>query len=318
MNGRLVFSGCSGNTAPRAARAEARTALTTAGPAPGWTELVRLGTDGHDMTVSWPGPLPEPVIDGPRALYENVRPGIDLVMTAQDGGYGHLLVVKDKKAAADPLLKKINYRLASPNLSFQLDAASGALSARDADGQEIAGAPSPLMWDSSGKVATTDGLPAWRPSAAAARHATLRLPGLAGAEGARLAVTEAELADGTLALKPDRGLLESPDTVYPVFVDPSFKGRKYSWSLLYKTEGNSSFYNGQNFNAGGTNEARVGYESTSGGTTEPPTPRGTESRTSGPYARTEPSASTRAGQPSTGRAPPPTTPDGAPSKPTAE
>ncbi|MER6319105.1 DNRLRE domain-containing protein [Streptomyces sp. NPDC001581] len=54
--------------------------------------------------------------------------------------------------------------------------------------------------------------------------------------------------------------------MYPVFIDPSFKGHKHAWTLLYKTEGTSSFYNGQNFNASGTNEARVGYESTTGGT----------------------------------------------------
>ncbi|MGW5849705.1 DNRLRE domain-containing protein [Streptomyces sp. NPDC055254] len=231
-----------------------------------WTELVRLNTDGHDMSVSWPGVLPEPVIDGPRALYENVRPGIDLVMTARDGGYSHLLVVKDKRAAADPLLGEINYRLASPDLQFQLDGESGSLSARDAQGEEVAGSPSPLMWDSAGKVATTDDVPAWKPTETSKKHPTLALPGLAGAERAHLSVAAASLNDGTLTLKADRALLDAADTVYPVFVDPSFKGRKHAWSLLYKTAGNSSFYNGQNYNASGTNEARVGYESDSGGT----------------------------------------------------
>ncbi|MBT2452777.1 DNRLRE domain-containing protein [Streptomyces sp. ISL-43] len=264
VNGAVVFS--AGTDGGRAARGAVRSALTVDEPGQAWTELVRLSVDGHEMSVSWPGVLPAPVIDGPRALYENVRPGIDLLMTAQDGGYSHLLVVKDKQAAADPLLAEIEYRLASPDLQFQLDGESGSLSAKDAKGEEVAGSPSPLMWDSSGKVATTDDVPAWKPSDAARKHPTLGLPGLAGAERAHLSVAAASLADSTLTLKADAALLNAADTVYPVFVDPSFKGHKRSWSLLYKTAGNSSFYNGQNYNASGTNEARVGYESDSGGT----------------------------------------------------
>ncbi|MFE1909572.1 hypothetical protein ACFW96_38860, partial [Streptomyces gardneri] len=215
VNGELVFSG-GGDTSS--------------------TRLVRLTTEGHTMTVTWPGRLPAPVIDGPRALYENVRPGIDLVMTAQDGGYAHVLVVKDRKAAADPLLKKLDYRLASTSLAFRLDAASGALSARDKKGREIAGAGSPLMWDSSGRAGTVGDTdrPGTGASAPTTRHPTLALPGLAGAEGARTSVAKAALADGVLSLKPDRALLDSPATRYPVFVDPSFKGHKHSWSHLYK------------------------------------------------------------------------------------
>ncbi|MEY2231451.1 DNRLRE domain-containing protein [Streptomyces sp. BF23-19] len=269
VNGRVLFSGGSKEQAggrERAARGLNRVGLRQDTPGREWTELVHLTTDGHDMTVSWPGALPAPVIDGPRALYENVRPGIDLVMTAQDGGYSHLLVVKDKQAAADPLLGQLKYRLASPDMTFHLDDESDALSARDAKGEEIAGSPTPMMWDSSGKVATTDNQPAWKPTTVAKQHPTLALAGLAGAEGARLKPVAAALADNALSLTPDNALLNAPETVYPVFIDPSFKGHKHAWTLLYKTAENASFYNGQNFNASGAHEARVGYESTSGGT----------------------------------------------------
>ncbi|MBT2545072.1 DNRLRE domain-containing protein [Streptomyces sp. ISL-44] len=270
VNGRVVFSAGSKQHAAaggeRSSRSVTRVALRQDTPGEVWTELVRLNTDGHDIVVSWPGTLPEPVIDGPRALYENVRPGIDLVMTAQDGGYSHVLVVKDRQAAADPLLGQLKYQLASPDLAFRLDAESGAVSARNAQDEEVAGSPTPMMWDSSGKVATTDNEPAWKPTDKAAEHPTLALAGLAGAEGARLKPAKPALADNVLSLAPDTGLLNAPETVYPVFIDPSFKGHKHAWTLLYKTEGNSSFYNGQNYNASGTNEARVGYESTTGGT----------------------------------------------------
>ncbi|MGW6842855.1 DNRLRE domain-containing protein [Streptomyces sp. NPDC054958] len=269
VNGRVFFGGGTKEQTggeERAARGVTRVALRQDAPGEVWTELVRLNTDGHDMTVSWPGILPAPVVDGPRALYENVRPGIDLVMTAQDGGYSHLLVVKDKQAASDPLLGQLKYRLTSPDMTFHLDDESDALSARDAEGQEIAGSPTPMMWDSSGKVATTDNEPAWKPTGVAKQHPTLALSGLAGAEGARLKPVAAGLSDDVLSLTPDNALLNSPETVYPVFIDPPFKGHKHAWTLLYKTAENSSFYNGQNFNASGAYEARVGYESTSGGT----------------------------------------------------
>ncbi|MFG2986980.1 DNRLRE domain-containing protein [Streptomyces sp. NPDC048258] len=269
VNGRVVFSAGSKQAAggeQRSSRSVTRVALRQDTPGEVWTELVRLNTDGHDITVSWPGTLPQPVIDGPRALYENVRPGIDLVMTAQDGGYSHLLVVKDRQAAADPLLGQLKYRLASPDLAFRLDAESGAVSARNSQDEEVAGSPTPMMWDSSGKVATTDNEPAWKPTDLAAQHPTLGFAGLAGAEGARLKPAKAALGENTLSITPDTTLLNAPETAYPVFIDPSFKGHKHSWSLLYKTEGNSSFYNGQNYNASGTDEARVGYESTTGGT----------------------------------------------------
>ncbi len=267
VNGRVVFSaGSQAGTGERASRAVTRVSLRQDTPAEVWTDLVRLNTGGHDLVVSWPGALPQPVIDGPRALYENVRPGIDLLMTAQDGGYSHLLVLKDKQAATDPLLGQLKYRLASPDLTFHLDAQSSAVSARDGEGEEIAGSPTPMMWDSSGKVTTTDNEPAWKPTETAQQHPTLALHGLAGAEGARLKPATATLADNTLSVTPDASMLNAAETAYPVFIDPSFKGRKHAWSLLYKTAGNSSFYNGQNYNASGTNEARVGYESTTGGT----------------------------------------------------
>ncbi|MFF3018218.1 DNRLRE domain-containing protein [Streptomyces sp. NPDC057939] len=277
VNGRVVFSAGSVPQAggdSRASRGVSRVALTrpavakTDTPGPAWTQLVRLNTNGHDLSVSWPGPLPVPVISGSRALYENVRPGIDLVMTAQDGGYTHVLVVKDKQAAADPLLGRLDYQLSSPDLTFHLDGVSQSVSIRDSAGVEVAGSPSPYMWDSAGKVAVTEGEERAKPAPEAKDHPTLALAGLNGAEGAHGRMAGAALSpENVLSIKPDTRLLQDADTVYPVFIDPSIKGHKQDWTAFYKTEGNSSFWNGMNYNSGsGTPEARVGYESTTGGT----------------------------------------------------
>lgn len=274
VNDPLLFSAGSeaatGSEAGRASRSSFRTALTRGvassdDPAT-WTDLVQLTTGPHQMVVKWPGPLPAPVVDGPRALYEEVRPGIDLLLTARDSGFSHVLIVKNREAAKDPALSQLTYRLASPTLKFVLDPESKAISARDSAGQEFAAAPTPYMWDSAGPVKATVGEPTPTPDPAV-HDTSLALPGLTGPQpGTRDAVLDTSLnqSDGTLDVTVNQKFLTDPDTVYPVFIDPSFKGRKLSWTLLYKKYASSSFWNGQNFNDG-TNEARVGYESTTGG-----------------------------------------------------
>ncbi|WP_267246564.1 DNRLRE domain-containing protein [Streptomyces sp. PR69] len=256
--GGVVRASLTSLTAPAAA-------ASPAGPAdsPVWSELVRLNTGGHDVVVSWPGPLPEPVVEGPRALYPSVRPGIDLLLTARDSGYSHLLIVHTKEAAADPLLDELAYRLSSPGLTFRLDEESSVVSAVDESGEELAAAPTPYAWDSAGKPAVTEGEPARAPSAV---HDSFNLPGLAGPQpGTHDAVLTAELQqDDILSLGAPTSLLTGADTAFPVFIDPSFKGHKKNWTLLYAKHASSSFWNGQNYNDG-TNEARIGYESTTGG-----------------------------------------------------
>lgn len=265
VNDPLLFS--AGSKGDRASRATLRSALSGVPSAADgtWSELIRLNTEGHELVVSWPGPLPEPVVDGPRALYENVRPGIDLLLTARDSGYSHVLIVHNREAATDPLLSQLNYRLSSPDLAFRLDTDSDVVRALDGSGEEVASSPTPYAWDSAGQVRTTIGEPALTidPSV---RDTAMALPGLAGPQpGTHDTVLNATLdTNNLLALAMNQKLLTDPDTVYPVFIDPSFKGRKKNWTLLYAKYPSSSFYNGQNFNDG-TNDARVGYESDSGG-----------------------------------------------------
>ncbi|MGW0703753.1 FG-GAP repeat domain-containing protein [Streptomyces sp. NPDC002867] len=268
VNDPLLFSaGTSGSE--RASRAESRAGLSAAATrmnatTDGWSDLVRLTTGGHELVVRWPGSLPAPVVSGSRALYEGVRPGIDLLLTARDGGYSHVLIVHTREAAQDPLLDRLNYQLYSPHLTFRLDETSNVVRAVDADGEEVASSPTPYLWDSAGDPKVTLG-ESTSPSPTEGSGTALELPGLAGPQpGSHDAVLDASLANDVLALNVNRKVFEDPDTVYPVFVDPSFKGRKTNWTLLYDRYRDSSFFNGQNFNDG-TNEARVGYESTTGG-----------------------------------------------------
>ncbi|MFJ2177238.1 DNRLRE domain-containing protein [Streptomyces sp. NPDC087851] len=119
--------------------------------------LVTLHSQGHDIQLTWPGPIPEPVIDTNRALYPEIIPGADLVLTADDNGFAQLLVVKDRTAAADPRVARIAYGLTSPTLTFRLDPLSGIVVAENSYGDEVAMSPTPMMWDSAGAPAVTDG-----------------------------------------------------------------------------------------------------------------------------------------------------------------
>lgn len=119
--------------------------------------LVTLTVDGHDIQLTWPGAVPAPIIDGSRALYPEIFPGADLVLTADDDGFAQLLVLKNRQAAADPRAKQLTYGITSADLSFRLNPITGVLAAENADGDEVALSPTPLMWDSSGAPAVTDG-----------------------------------------------------------------------------------------------------------------------------------------------------------------
>ncbi|MEV7340328.1 DNRLRE domain-containing protein [Streptomyces sp. NPDC093544] len=119
--------------------------------------LVTLHSDGHDIQLTWPGPIPQPIIDTNRALYPEILPGADLVLTADDDGFSQLLVVKTRAAAADPRVTQLAYGLSSPTLTFRLSPVSGIVSAENRDGDEVAMSPSPVMWDNAGNPAVTDG-----------------------------------------------------------------------------------------------------------------------------------------------------------------
>ncbi|MEU2777954.1 DNRLRE domain-containing protein [Streptomyces sp. NPDC007162] len=337
----LTFSAGSRAASARADRGAGvrRVSLVTAASGTG-TPLVTLTTGEHTVQLTWPGTIPTPVIDGSRALYPEIIPGADLVLTADDGGFAQLLVVKTRQAAADPRVAQLTYGLTSPDLTFGLDPTTGIVSGRDADGEEAAFSPTPLMWDSSGTPALTDGQAGSSASPTAAESlsgdasaapddtesptaspepsdsvddsddgdvddevlpdatdeapapssgesegaapsvpaepspepphtgaaATLDLPSLAGPQpDSRGTLVTADLDGSTWSLTPDQDFLTDPDTVYPVFIDPSVSKHTNDWTTAYSRHPNANFYNGRNFNKG-THEARVGFESDTWGT----------------------------------------------------
>jgi hypothetical protein len=117
---------------------------------PVWTPLLTMTAEGHDVAFEWPGTLPEPVVEDNRALYEGVLPGVDLMLSARDTGFTHVLVVHTPEAAAQLAAAPPRYRVTSSSLTFALDPSTHVLMAKDGTGNEIAVSPTPFLWDSAG------------------------------------------------------------------------------------------------------------------------------------------------------------------------
>ncbi|MFJ4409566.1 LamG-like jellyroll fold domain-containing protein [Streptomyces sp. NPDC088910] len=190
----------------------------------GTQPLVRISSAGKTLTLTWPKPLPTPVVSGDTAEYRSILPDVDLRMTATDGGFTQLVVVKTAEAAKNPELVRLKIGMSSPDMTMR-ENADGSLSAVDAagGGGTVFVAPKPMMFDSS--KAAQDG--PGSSSIAASAH-TLRSSRIAGAEdapvddGVHTAQVGLQIADDqkTMTLTPDQSLLGSPTTVYPVMIDP--------------------------------------------------------------------------------------------------
>jgi hypothetical protein len=164
---------------------------------------------GQHLSLSWPNPLPRPVISGPVALYRSVLPGIDLRLKANNTGYQETLVVRDAAAAADPGLWTLSFGVrVSSGLSLRggpggsLDAISGAT------GKAVFIAGQPQMWDSS-KTQHFD-LPATADYAGSGRVSLVPVSYQTGT------------TTGKITMSPPAAALTGPAVRYPAYIDPNF------------------------------------------------------------------------------------------------
>ncbi|MFI5935066.1 RHS repeat-associated core domain-containing protein [Actinoplanes sp. NPDC051494] len=171
-------------------------------------ELAAVGVGDHRMSIGWTGALGVPVIEGSRATYSQVMPGVDLQVQATRTGAETFFVVESAEAAAH--LDGIELPITGVKVkSHRIDAA-GNTTLLDAAGKALATVPAPEMWDAevetaTGEPATVEKVPAeiTRKKAAEARPDE-------ASEGAGVKVTLGTGAD----------FFEDPDTTYPVVVDP--------------------------------------------------------------------------------------------------
>ncbi|GII65212.1 hypothetical protein Skr01_52970 [Sphaerisporangium krabiense] len=189
----------------------------------GTAPVAAIGDGGRSVAMTWPRSLPKPSLAGDTATYTEVLPGVDLRLTASALGFSEVLVVKSRQAAADPALSKLAFGVRANGVSVR-KTATGGLSAVTATGTEVFHAPAPRMWDSSGA-----------PAAATAKAGP-------AAEG-RQAVMDVEVAADRLVITPDKELLTSPGTTYPVYIDPQWSGSKLAWTYVDKAYPSQEYWN---------------------------------------------------------------------------
>lgn len=168
-------------------------------------ELASMWAGAEKVAMGWQGALPEPSLNGGRATYAEVLPGVDLVVQATATGFEQLTVVKSAAAAKN--VAAISLPLTGSAVASVSEDKYGHIKVKGSDGQQRAEIPTPKMWDA--KAATGGGAPKRRQVDVDVVKTT--------SEASRSAVGGSPV---TLELKPDQNWLSSPDTVYPVTIDP--------------------------------------------------------------------------------------------------
>ncbi|MFD4673498.1 LamG domain-containing protein [Lentzea sp. NPDC058450] len=151
--------------------------------------LAVVAKDGVEVGLSWPEALPEPKVEGAKTTYSDVWPGIDLTVEATATGFSQLLVVKTAEAAKSEKLRKVTY--GSHVKGGELSQVDGVLTVKDDKESVRFTGDASQMWDATGRPA-------------------------------KMGV---ELTDTTISVLPDQAFLASPETKFPVSIDP-----KYSWA----------------------------------------------------------------------------------------
>ncbi|MFC4147208.1 LamG domain-containing protein, partial [Micromonospora mangrovi] len=187
---------------------------------------VRLPVGGGQVSLSWPGVLPVPRVEGDTAVYESVLPEVDLRLRALTDGFTWVLVVRSARAAANPALGELRFKLETSGLSKRARS-GGGFEVVDASGRPVLSAGSALMWDSSGTISPEQAAGSRGVSAFAVqekRDVVRAAPDLA---------RKAELSTGVqgsdLVIRPDLALLRGAGTTYPVVIDPWTTINKLRW-----------------------------------------------------------------------------------------
>ncbi|MGW0215929.1 LamG domain-containing protein [Micromonospora chokoriensis] len=208
-----------GSVAPVATLADV--SFSAGGTAP----AVHLPVGPGQVSLTWPGTLPAPRIEGDTAVYESVLPEVDLRLRALVDGFTWVLVVKSAQAAANPALEALRFRLDTPGLTKR-ERSGGGFDVVDGSGQPVLSAGSALMWDSSG--VTSAGVAAKAGGTAAALQANREVVRSAP-DLARKAELPARIQGSDLVIRPDLSLLRNKNAVFPVVIDPWSTINKLRW-----------------------------------------------------------------------------------------
>ncbi|WP_167402566.1 DNRLRE domain-containing protein [Micromonospora viridifaciens] len=172
--------------------------LRLSGPAgAGEHDLVTVATDGGTVSLGWSGRLPAPVVEGTKATYPEVRPGVDLVVESTRTGFEQFVVVKNRAAVAQ--VRDLSLPLQGDGVTLA-DDRRGGFEIRNKGGAVVGVSPRPEMWDAQVHPQSGERV----------RRAAVDKK-VSAAKAGRLAMT----------LTPDERWLTDSKTVFPVTIDPA-------------------------------------------------------------------------------------------------
>jgi RHS repeat-associated protein len=190
-------------------------------------DLVTLGSGDRTSSMGWSGPLPEPVVEGTKATYPDVRPDVDLVVEATRTGFEQFLVVKSRAGLSH--VRSITLPMRSKGLRHAADG-KGGLETRDASGRTVGRTPTPVMWDAQIGEKSGDHL----------RRTAVPT---------KVVARSAQHTD--LVLAPNQSWLEDPATQFPVTIDPAV-----NWGSTFDTFVQSGEVNDQS----ASTDLKLGFE----------------------------------------------------------
>ncbi|WP_168210073.1 LamG domain-containing protein [Oerskovia sp. KBS0722] len=198
---------------------------------------------------------------GSQVTYPEVFEGVDLVVSVhEDGtGFSEVLRVESPQAAANPALASLSFPVQTTE-GLRVVSDEGGFVARDGAGEEVFTSPTPLMWDSAADELTGGvGAPgvlaplapqSLRTSGTASLGASLFAlpPTVAGTEpesgvgagdpvqapreGDEVAAMPAVVEPDAVTITPDVEMIADPETVWPIYIDPSVSGSRNEWTLI--------------------------------------------------------------------------------------
>ena len=200
-----------GNVAPKAHPA----GLVLAGegvPADG--ALVSMqGPSGETVGLEWTDELPVPTLEGPRAVYADVQPGVDLVVEATRTGYEQFFVLTERPGAGE--VPELALTVVGEGLQA-VPAADGGVEFTTPAGEVLGASGTPLVWDAAVDAERLH--PITEPWAGEGEQAGVALPPVpdwsedpAAPAGPTVSGPAAEPESGDPAPAEDAGRVPSPE-----------------------------------------------------------------------------------------------------------
>ncbi|WP_182920440.1 DNRLRE domain-containing protein [Nocardioides cavernaquae] len=187
-------------------------------PGKGPAGEIRLD-EGQGRTVSMvlPGELTKPTVDGLKATYADVAPGVDVVLESRRTGFEQTFVLDERPTEGAAVSWDLQLKTKGLTAKAQGD---GSINFVDAKNKVVSHIPAAVAWDS--RVDEHTGEPV--------NYAPVTL-----------AVTQRNPGHATLRVSPDAAWLVDPATQFPVTIDPTYTSTTRTTTFdTYVTQGVSS------------------------------------------------------------------------------